>query len=253
MFFLKKLLTQISLPPTSLFLMILIGLWLMRAGDNRWRNRGFFLAIFSVMSLFLLNTPLVSWALVKPLESYPPISQSGLNQAQAIVILGGGTYYGAPEYGGDTISSASLQRIRYGARLSRQSGLPILVTGGAPFGGRPEAVLMAETLEREFAVTVRWIEDKSRNTAENAVLSAAQLKLEGVTHIILLSHSRHLPRSIPLFQKEGLIVIPAPTAFSTYPPSLLANLLPGGLGRSTSAFHEYFGMFFNFLSQSWEN
>lgn len=253
MFFLKKLLATIILPPTGLFLTILIGLWLMRAKNSRWRNRGFFLAILSVMFLFLLNTPIVSRVLVEPLEPYPPIMQSQLNQAQAIVILGGGTYYDAPEYGGDTVSSATLQRIRYGARLAHQSDLPLLVTGGSPYGGRPEAVLMAETLEREFGVKVRWVEDESRNTTENAMLSAVQLKADGITHIALISHGRHLPRSILLFQKEGLTVIPAPTGFSTYPPSMLANLLPGGLGRSSSALHEYLGIFFNFLSQTWKN
>jgi len=246
-FLLKKLLTALILPPTSLLLLALLGLWMIRAKSRRWRDGGFLLAILSVVSLLLLNTPLVSRALVAPLEPYPPITAAQLQQVEAIVILGGGTYYAAPEYGGDTVGRATLERIRYGAHLARQTSLPLLVTGGAPHGGRPEAELMAEALERELGVKVRWVEGASRDTAENAALSAPLLRADGVKRIALLSHGLHLPRAIPLFEKEGLEVVPAPTGFSTQPPSLLANLLPGGLGRSSAALHEYLGMLFNAL------
>lgn len=247
MFLFRQLVTEILLPPTSLLLLALLGVWIMRTRHRRMQEGGFLLAILSVVSLLLLNTPLVSRALVTPLEPYPPINSAQLQRVQAIVILGGGTYYAAPEYGGDTVGRATLERIRYGAYLARQTGLPLLVTGGAPHGGRPEADLMAEALEKEFSVNVRWVESKSRNTAENAALSAPLLKEDGVNRIALLSHGLHLPRAIPLFEKEGLEVVPAPTGFSTQSPSLLANLLPGGLGRSSAALHEYLGMLFNFL------
>ena len=249
MFFLKKFLTALILPPTSLLLLALLGLWMMRAKSRRWRDGGFVLAVLSVVSLLLLNTPLVSRALVAPLEPHPPITSAQLQQVQAIVILGGGTYYGAPEYGGDTVSGSSLARIRYGAHLARQTKLPLLVTGGAPSGGRPEAELMRETLDKEFGVKVRWVEGASRDTAENAALSAPLLKAAGVKRIALVSHGLHLPRSIPLFEHQGFEVVPAPTGFSTEPPSQLASLLPGGLGRSTQALHEYLGMLFNFLKE----
>ena len=247
MFFLKKLLTELILPPTSLLLLVLLGSWMMRARSRPCKDGGFLLVILAVTSLFLLNTTPVSRALVAPLESYPPITAAQLQRVQAIVILGGGAYYSAPEYGEDTIGRATLERIRYGAYLARQTGLPLLVTGGAPQGGRPEAELMSEALEKEFSVRVRWIESASRDTAENAALSAPLLKRDGINRIALISHSLHLPRAIPLFEKEGLEVAPAPTGFSTRPPSLLANLLPGGLGRSSAALHEYLGRLFNFL------
>lgn len=249
MFFLKKLLTSLILPPTGPLLLALLGLWMTRAKSRRWRDGGLLLAILSIVLLLLLNTPLVSRALVAPLEPYPPITAAQLQQVQAIVILGGGTYYGAPEYGGDTVSRHTLERIRYGARLARQTNLPLLVTGGAPLGGRPEAELMRETLEKEFGVKVRWVEGASRDTAENASLSSPLLKTDGIKHIAVVSHSLHLPRSIPLFEREGFTVVPAPTGFSTEPPSLLASLLPGGLGLSTQALHEYLGMLFNALKE----
>jgi uncharacterized SAM-binding protein YcdF (DUF218 family) len=115
MFFLKNYLPRSSCPP-SLLLLALLGLWMMRAKSLRWRDGGFLLAILSIVSLLLLNTPLVSRALVVPLEPYPPITEAQLQQVQAIVILGGGTYYAAPEYGGDTVGRATLERICYAIR-----------------------------------------------------------------------------------------------------------------------------------------
>ena len=53
-----------------------------------------------------------------------------------IVIVGTGSYPVAPEYGGDTVGAATLERVRWGARRHRLAGLPILVSGGSPFGSR---------------------------------------------------------------------------------------------------------------------
>jgi hypothetical protein len=71
-------------------------------------------------------------------------------------VLGGGRNRGAPEWGGESVNSFTLQRLRYAARLARESGLPLYVTGGKPDGGEfAEGTLMAEVLSREFAAPVR--------------------------------------------------------------------------------------------------
>lgn len=247
MFLLKKLLTALILPPTGPVLIALLGLWLMRARSRRWQLGGLWLASLSLIGLLALSLPIVGNALMAPLEPHPPITLAQLQRVQAIVILGGGSYYGAPEYGGDTVGYATLERLRYGARLARESGLPVLVTGGVPFGGRPEGELMRESLENDFGQKVRWVEAASRDTAENASLSAPMLKTAGITRIALVSHGWHLPRAIPLFEKQGLEVTAAPTAFSTQSPSAIAALLPGGLGQSRQALNEYLGQLYNRL------
>jgi uncharacterized SAM-binding protein YcdF (DUF218 family) len=250
MFLLKKLLAAVLLPPTGLVLLALYGLWLVRAaGNRRWRNGGARLAMLSLFGLLVLALPVVGNALLASLESHPPITPAQLRHVQAIVILGGGAYFGAPEYGGDTVSAATLERVRYGARLARESRLPLLVTGGAPFGGRPEGESMKAVLEDEFGVPVRWVEAASRDTEESAGLAAQVLKAAGITRIALLSHGWHLPRAIPLFEKQGLEVAPAPMGFSTSPPSAVASLLPGGLGNSSKALHEYLGRLYNRLKE----
>ena len=246
MFLLKKIVTALILPPTGPLLLAFLGLWLVGRQGRQWRRAGLSLSTLSLLILFALTLPIVGNNLLASLESAPPILRVKLANAQAIVILGGGSYIGAPEYGGDTVSGATLERVRYGAWLARESGLPLLVTGGAPWGGKPEADSMKAILEGEFGVPVRWTENRSGDTAENARLSASMLKAVAVTRIALISHGWHLPRAIPLFEREGLTVVPAPTMFNTGSPSLFENLLPGeGLTASRIALREYLGRLAN--------
>lgn len=245
MFFLKKLLSALALPPFSLIVLALLGLWLSRRHARAGRG----VAAIALLALMALSLPPVSHALIRSLETRPPISAQKLARAQAIVILGGGIYPDAPEYGGDTISGASLDRVRYGSYLQKRSKLPILVSGGAPFGGRPEGELMKETIEREFHGQVKWVEAASRDTAENAIFSAAMLKAADISRIALVSDAWHLPRAIELFQRQGFEVLAAPTVFTMDSPFLLAQALPSAdsLRDSNIALHEWLGIFVQHL------
>lgn len=74
------------------------------------------------------------------------------------MILGGGKNIQAPEFAHtDTVNRWTLQRLRYGAYLQQQPGKPILVTGGDPYGGKPEAGAMAESLKRDFHAKTIWV------------------------------------------------------------------------------------------------
>jgi uncharacterized SAM-binding protein YcdF (DUF218 family) len=239
MFLLKKVLSALLLPPTSLLLLALCGLWLAR----RRPRLGHGLIALGVGTLLLLATPAISNRLLQSLETARPITPAALASCQAIVVLGAGTYYRAPEYGGDTVNGLALERLRYAARLARTSGLPLAVTGGAPLGGRPEGESMREALHDDFGLPVRWVETASRDTAENAAYLAPMLKAAGVARIALVSHVWHLPRARELFQRQGLSVIAAPTGFTTAAPQGIGDWLPGvsALNRSWLAVHEWLG------------
>jgi len=248
MFLLKKLLAALILPPAGPVLLALFGLWLTGSANRRRRIGGRWLAGLSLFSLLILSLPPVGNALMAPLETYPPVTGEQLRRAQAIVVLGGGAYY-APEYGGDTVGATTLERLRYAARLARATKLPLLVTGGAPFGGTPEAESMREALAVDFGLKARWVETGSRDTAENASLSAPLLKAAGIARIALVSHAWHLPRAVPLFEKQGFEVIPAPVGFSSGSPTMPADFLPGSLGQSRDALNEYLGQLYNRLKE----
>lgn len=241
MFYLKKLLSALVLPPLGPIVLALLGLWLAR----RRPRLGHALTAIALLGLVALSMPPVAIGLMRSLESQPPISEQKLARAQAIVILGGGVYWEAPEYGGDTVSRSTLERVRYGVLLQQRSGLPILVSGGAPFGGRPDGETMKAAIEGTLGGRVQWVESASRDTAENAAYSAAILKTAGISRIALVSQAWHLRRAVELFERKGLEVLPAPTGFTTAPPSAFAAALPsaGALATSSDALREWLGIF----------
>jgi uncharacterized SAM-binding protein YcdF (DUF218 family) len=209
LFWLKKLAAILMLPPLSPLLLIGFGLLV----AVRRRRTGLALAWVGVVLAVLLATPAsVGW-LLRGLETAPPLDLAASRDAQAIVILGGGKRRNAPEYGGETINRLSLERVRYGARLARETGLPLLVTGGAPTGDVPEAELMQAAMEIDFGIPVRWIEKAALDTRQNAAFSAIELKAAGVQRILLVTHAAHMPRAQAEFEAQGLTVIAAPTAW----------------------------------------
>ena len=228
------------MPPGSLLLAFIAGLLLLR----RRRALATGLIILATVSLYVFSTPYVGTRLLSSLEpAYVDPAADG--SGQAIVVLGGGRYDDAPEYGGDTVGSPTLVRLRYGATLHRATGQPIAVTGGSPRGGaRSEAELMKAVLERDFDVPVRWVEGASNTTYENALFTHRTLREAGIRRIYLVTHAWHMPRSVQVFERAGFGVIPAPTHYTTPPPHSVVDFLPdaGGLQRSAIWAHEVIGI-----------
>ena len=164
----KAVLKAIVLPPTGSLVLIFVALLLPL---RFWRLRPI-LAWTGAVSLLLMSIPVVASFLASCIDASPPLDLQRAASAQAIVILGGGTRRHAIEYGGDTLGRLTLERVRYGARVARQTGLPVLVTGGSLFGSETESKLMSDALAQEYGIRVRWVEDRSRTTHENAVYTA---------------------------------------------------------------------------------
>lgn len=203
------------------------------------------LILVATLALLVLSTPWVGGVLLKSLEIAPPIPPAALARSQAIVVLGGGRRLDAPEYGGDTLNSLSLERLRYAARLARASGLPLLVSGGTPTGGSlAEGDLMARILDEEFGLKARWVENTALTTWDNARHAAPLLHQAEIRHIALVTHAWHLRRAVPEFEAQGLVVHPAGLQFSRTRIDSVFTLLPSpaGLRDSTFALHEWLGI-----------
>lgn len=216
--FSTQLIHVLLLPPGVHCLLGLLALIL------AWRGRRYsatVLALITILSLYALATPIGAQWLAQPLESrvlvVHDLSQLRAAGYQAIVVLGGGRTPQAAEYAAADVPSPSvLARLRYAALVQRQSGLPLLVSGGMPLATqRPEAELMADSLRNDFGIPVRWLESRSITTQENAQLSAEILRAQGITRIVLVSHAAHLPRAQADFQRAGFTVLAAPTEFTT--------------------------------------
>ena len=157
-------------------------------------------------------------------RSSPPFSASQSRTAQAIVVLTG--------------RNASMLEA---ARLHRQTGLPVLASGGDG-----EAAAIKNYLEKNLQTPVKWTEGNSLNTEQNARFSAAILAKAQVRKIILVTHAMHMRRARAMFADQGFEVFPAPTDFSGWPELRWRDLLPSSEGRklAKSALHEVFGLAF---------
>jgi uncharacterized SAM-binding protein YcdF (DUF218 family) len=102
-----------------------------------------------------------------------------------------------------------------------------------------EAALMRDALENEFGVKVRWVEDRSRNTRENATFSAALLDREGIKRVVLVLHSFDVPRARVEFAQAGIDTIPAPTGMPSGEIEWPGDYLPGIAGLATSYYACY--------------
>lgn len=241
---LRGLLKNLFIPPTSLLLLLFIA-WL---GWRRWPRFSRALLGVSLLLLWVLSLPVVGGGLLGLLEAkYQPVTADPerLREAQAIVVLGGGRNPDAREYDGDTVNGRSLARLRYGALLHRESGLPVLLTGGRVHQRDriSEAQLMADVMKKEFHLPVAWQEDDSRTTAENARNSAEILRRQQIGTVLLVTHAWHMPRAAGAFASEGLEVIPAPMGFTDVEQGNLLNWLPSpaALQSSYFALHEWLG------------
>jgi uncharacterized SAM-binding protein YcdF (DUF218 family) len=236
LFYPGKVATQLILPPMGFVWLALLALLLIR----RWPRTAIAALWLSCVSLIVLALPSVASGLLASINPQP--LDSKVASADAVMILGGGLRRATPEYG-DTLSQHSLERTRYGARLAKELGLPILVTGGQVYGGRPEAEVMAVTL-KEFGTTARWVENRSRHTRENAIFSQAMLKEEKVQRVLLVTHDYHMRRSMAHCEAAGLICLPAPVTSRSKESDSWIEQLPnvGALRDSGQYIHEIVGI-----------
>lgn len=211
------------------------------------------LCFSAFLLLLLFSSGTVSQLLMRSLEDQcPQPPAESIPQADAIVVLGGGTSRGPAAPGQAPQLSVASDRLLYAARLFREGKAPlILFSGGVaplvadrPQGSEAES---AATLLQEWAVPGQAIllENKSRNTRENALFSRQILQSRGVSHILLVTSAFHMPRASAVFRKLGFQVIPAPANFQTAEDQgLLLRILPSAesLAGSELALKEWLGL-----------
>lgn len=237
---LKMLLHTLLLPPAAPLLLAAVGAWLIGRRAGAAARTGWVLLLTALGALWLLSLPVVGDALTRAAQRYPPLDLTRAAQAQAIVVLGGyGERAAAPEFAGEPAADAALlERITYAGFIAEHTHLPLLVSGTPE-----ETAAMRASLARGFHIDVRWIEQRSRDTFENAQFSAALLRAAGVTRIVLVTDGDHEWRAAHEFSAAGLTVLPAPEGlWSPRRPSVLAYLpSTRALTRSSEALYELLG------------
>lgn len=240
---LRRLIETLVLPPGSA-LVLLLGGTIVR----RWRRSfGRAMQVTAVAWLWLAATPCFGGLLLHSLQGAQALPATGpLPAAEAIVVLSAGADPNGSEYGAPVIGPITLQRLRYGVALQRRSGgLPIVLSGGRPTHASPPlAAMMARTAADEFGLEAPiLVESVSADTRANARESARVLRNRGIDRVLLVTSAWHMPRAVDCFVREGIDVVPAPTAFRGEVFASWTSFVPHwtGMRDTCLAMHEWGG------------
>ena len=125
-----------------------------------------------------------------------------MSRADAIVVLG----CRMPRDGRP--GGALERRVAHAAELWRRGEAPLLLLSGGGGHQRSEADAMRElALAEGVPASALLLEDRSRDTIENAVFSAAVLREKSLRRVIVVSEAYHLLRARILFKAAGLEVV----------------------------------------------
>jgi uncharacterized SAM-binding protein YcdF (DUF218 family) len=208
----------------------------------------------ALVILLLSSNEIFSKSLVRSLE-WQYLPSSDIHQAEAIVVLGGGTRPRIAPRPWYEVNEAG-DRILYGSWLYKQGKAPLLiVTGGRAEwlgeGGNPESEDMAAIAEF-IGVPPNVIiqESQSFNTRDNAINTKEILTKRGINKILLVTSALHMPRSMEIFRKVGVEAIAAPTDFLSVQNennkgfASILELFPSvdALRNTTNAIKEYIGL-----------
>ena len=237
----RRILVSFLLPP-GIFVTLLAaaGLW------HFFRKRRLAAAIHLVIGFLLWGLSVAPGAdcLTRGLEA--PYESLAAPRGDVIVLLGGGVSGGAPDLSGPgTPSGDTWARIGTAARLQGRLGVPVIVSGGKVFAGKAaEAPIVARILVDLGVPADRVvIEEKSRDTRENALYTAGIARRAGYRNPVLVTSAYHMRRAVASFRRAGLEASPCPAGFRTWAGKSYGpdDFLPdaGSLRGSSAALREY--------------
>jgi uncharacterized SAM-binding protein YcdF (DUF218 family) len=233
-----------SLVPPNLFILLaLVGFVLAR----RTRRAGLVLAAASVVCLYLVATPVVSFVLIRFTEmlasAVPRLPLPA--PPGAIIVLSAEYRRSNRPDGRDIVGPITLDRLAEAAREGRRTGLPILVSGGWVEGADNSlAGMMAQSLDSDFHVPARWREERSRTTYENARYSAEILRRAGISSALVVTNPWHMARALWSFYAVHYPVVAAPLPEDQalpLSPAIVFPQIPALVG-SYYALHELIGL-----------
>ena len=251
-FFISKFGWFLVKPLNSLVFCLLAWLGCRRLG---WRLLShIFLAVLLLYGGAILLTPLPELA-VRSLENRFPPPGVAAEAVAGIIVLGGATADGAVAAArGQPVLNGSAERLTAAMALHRQMpDKPFVVSG---FSGRlnprgwNEAEITARLFQQQGVDPARVrFEAQSRNTAENARLTATLVGRDAAQPWLLVTSAWHMPRAVASFRAEGLEVLPYPVDFRTEPARLTwPRDLGDSLGLATLALHEWLGLLIYYLA-----
>lgn len=205
----------------------------------------------AMVLLLVLGWPPLPETLLRPLETqYAELSPEAATDAFAGVIVLGGAMpaaYLAADHAQPLLNDAAERMTAAITLYRRNPKLQLVFTGGegAAFAHGPSEAQRARHFFATMGIPVDamvW-EDQSRNTFENAHLTAQLPRIDKQRPWLLLTSAWHMPRSMGVFRAQGWNVVAYPVDFRTARTTPWATYsLPEGIALWQLALHEYVGI-----------
>ncbi|MBB4576619.1 YdcF family protein [Rhizobium lentis] len=217
MFLISKLVWILGQPLSLAFLLVFFALL---AGLLRWRALSLFATAGGALILCVTLYTTTGNLMMQGLEQRFAKPAADPENLQCMIVLGGAfenevnTARHGIEFNGGADRFVEALRLAQKFPQSR-----ILVSGGdGSISGIYEGDAAAS--ERFFPLfgigRERLIEERqSRTTFENAVNTKAFLASQGLSHCLLITSGFHMPRSVGIFRKLGIDIVPWPTDYRT--------------------------------------
>lgn len=247
MFLLSKILALITQPLGWVALLMLLALLWARSKPRRAQR-----LLAGALGLLLL----IGWqppphAVLRQLESqYPEFApQADLRGYVGVIVLGGATESGyiAQAHSQPQVTDGAERMTAAVAVLQRNPDIRMVYSGGEGelLGTGPSEAERARVFFESLGATgprMRY-EAVSRNTHENAVLTAKMDGIDSTQRWLLITSAWHMPRAMGTFTKAGWNVTAYPVDFRTAPSTPWTEYsLRGGVQQWQLTLHELIGL-----------
>lgn len=218
MFFaLSKFAWFLASPVNALLFLLAVGVL---AWPTRFARLGRRLAALAAASLLLAGFSPLGPFLLRPLENRFPQVQADAPAPTGIVVLGGSTDTVVSDGRGQVTLTDAAARLTAAVELARRYPDARLVFSGGSgllfLHGRTEA---EDTRRLWIGLGIAperiSLEDRSRNTYENAVFTKRLVEPKPGENWMLVTSAFHMPRSVGLFRAVDFPVIPYPVDYRT--------------------------------------
>jgi uncharacterized SAM-binding protein YcdF (DUF218 family) len=266
MFIVSKVLSFITQPLAWVALALGLGVVLQTFWPKQWAKLGRRLCWIALVVLLLQGwQPLPQFG-IRQLESRYPVPQNlDLFSFEGIVVLGGALesayVWQAPDLNGRPqaqLNGAAERMTAPIGLLKSHPHLKLIFTGGSGeiLGSSLSEAQRAQIFYQDMGLMELpqadqrfYFEAASRNTYENAILSAKLPDIDTSKPWLLVTSAFHMPRSIAVFQKAGWNVTPYPVDYLTGDATPWTEFsLNGGAGKWEILLHEWIGTLYYALT-----
>ena len=247
-FYLSKILWFFVQPSNLLLIAAALATWML---FSRFARLGRAVLVLSILALLFVGMGPAGLWLVIPLENRFPPLPADFPEPTGIVVLGGGVDEAVSAARGvEELSDAGTRMTASAALAYRYPNARLVFTGGSgrlSGGGVSEAEIARRIYVRMGIAPGRLtLEQKSRNTWENAVMTRDLIEPKPGEVWLLVTSAFHMPRAMGIFRKAGFPVVACPVDYATrgtwedyIRPSVDTGL---GLRRTDLGVREWIGL-----------